>query len=100
MVMQNTQYMNAATQGISAEKQGYYHIAANHWHMASKLAKKDINKMWATYRAELNELRHTLNFRFEVFKEEKRKKKLEKEAEKQLAEALAQHMSKGDSKTS
>lgn len=90
-------YLNIANQAAEAEREGNYLKAVHLWNHAKRLAKNEMNFMWADYRADHNSKRSTLLNRaieYEFQKQERSKKSKERAALKKEAELLEVNINK------
>lgn len=90
-------YLNIANQAAETEREGDYLKAVHLWNHAKRLAKSEMDFMWADYRSDHNSKRSTLLNRaieYEFKKQERSKKSKEKAALKREAELLEANINK------
>lgn len=92
-----TPYMKASIAAIRHEHAEEFDLAATFWRRAMTVAMKPVNQQWSATRAELCEMRHSLEERRAKLQEEaseRAKEAAKTKAKKELVAAIEAHMRK------
>ncbi|MDC9622106.1 ANR family transcriptional regulator [Xenorhabdus sp. XENO-7] len=90
--MKNETYLYFANTAIQKEKEEKYDLAASYWGKARIVATSLNTQLWAEYRQEHNEKRHSLHTRYEEEIKKQKESRRIAAINKQTAEILEKHL--------